>query len=109
MVNSWDPVIGTDEYNLTLRKAEKIAAEKGFQLNADGERVQKVIGLMAMNYTETGSCYCPCKQSHPLDTEKDVICPCPELQEEVETDGHCFCKLFYKWHQSYFRRHIPVV
>ena len=26
---------------------------------------------------EFGKYYCPCKQSHPPDPEKDVLCPCP--------------------------------
>ena len=95
MSNSWDPVVGTDEYNAVLMRAEILAQENGYHLNPDEERVQKVIGLMTMNYTSADDYYCPCKQTHPLDTENDVTCPCPEMASEVEKDGCCFCKLFF--------------
>ncbi len=96
MANSWDPVVGTDEYNSVLRRVLDLAAKSGSHLNPDEERVQKVVGLMTMNHTETGDYYCPCKQSHPLDTEKDVVCPCPDMEQELDRDGYCFCKLFYR-------------
>lgn len=84
------------EYETVLRRVEGIAANKGFILNPDGERVQKVVGLMTVNLVKAGNYFCPCKQSHPLDTTKDLCCPCPTWEEEIQKDGHCFCKLFYR-------------
>jgi ferredoxin-thioredoxin reductase catalytic subunit len=95
MANSWDPVIGTAEYDTTLRRARDLADESGWILNPDVERLQKVVGLMTMNHNETGRYFCPCKQSHPLDTARDVTCPCQDLSAEMQADGHCFCRLFY--------------
>jgi len=95
MSNPWDDVVGTDKYTKNLRRIQILAAEKGYILNPDEERVKKVVGLMTMNYTSHAEYYCPCKQSHPLDPDKDVICPCPELEREITKDAHCFCKLFY--------------
>ncbi len=83
------------EYEANLRRVKGVAGEKGYALNADEERVKKVVGLMTRNYLEFGKYYCPCKQSHPLEPEKDVLCPCAELEEEVAKDGHCYCRLFY--------------
>ena len=96
MSNSWDHIVNTEEYNKTLDRAIKIAEETGIEINADTERVQKVIGLMTMNYLSEGNYFCPCKQSHPLDNEKDVLCPCPEIKQEINKDGMCFCKLFFR-------------
>jgi len=96
MANSWDHAIGTVEYKETLKRAGELAADRNYRLNPDIERVQKVVGLMTMNFNSTGRYYCPCKQSHPLNTEKDVTCPCPELESEVAEDGCCGCRLFYK-------------
>ncbi len=96
MANSWDSVVGTKEYNDTLNRSRVIAEKTESTLNPDEERVQKVIGLMTMNYTVTGDYYCPCKQSHPLDAEKDVVCPCPEIKQEIDAAGMCSCKLFFK-------------
>jgi ferredoxin-thioredoxin reductase catalytic subunit len=96
MSNPWDDVIGTEAYNKKLARVHALAAEKGFRVNPDTERVRKVVGLMTMNYTAHTSYFCPCKQSHPLDPHKDVTCPCPELEAEITKDGNCFCRLFYK-------------
>ncbi len=83
-------------YKENYQRLEKIAREKGYVFNSDKERVNKVISLMTNNYKEFGKYYCPCKQHHPLDPEKDTLCPCPELDEEVARDGNCYCRLFYK-------------
>ncbi len=96
MANSWDNVIGTDEYNRNLDRIKKIAESQEVILNPDDQRLKKVVGLMTMNFNEFGKYYCPCKQSHPLDPDKDLLCPCSELKNEVTKDGHCFCKLFFK-------------
>lgn len=95
MSNIWDSVVGTEPYRTVLERAEAIAADYGWRLNPDRERVEKVIGLMTMNLAAAGDYYCPCKQSHPLDPERDVVCPCPEFEEEVDVDGNCFCQLFF--------------
>jgi ferredoxin-thioredoxin reductase catalytic chain len=96
MSNPWDDVIGTDKYNENNKRVEELAVSHGFRLNPDKERVKKVLGLMTMNFNEFGKYYCPCKQSHPLDPDKDVLCPCSGINDEVTKDGHCFCKLFYR-------------
>ena len=96
MSNPWDNVIGTDEYNFNYKRIDELTHSGNYKLNPDNERVEKVIGLMTMNFNEFGKYYCPCKQSHPLDPNKDVLCPCPQLADEVEKDGNCFCKLFFR-------------
>ncbi|MGB7054476.1 MAG: ferredoxin-thioredoxin reductase catalytic domain-containing protein [bacterium] len=96
MANKWDPIVGTKAYNDNFTRITKIAQENGYILNPDQKRLQKVVGLMTINNDEFGKYYCPCKQSHPLDPEKDVLCPCPPLAGEVKKDGCCFCKLFYQ-------------
>jgi ferredoxin-thioredoxin reductase catalytic subunit len=96
MSNSWDDVVGTDAYTKNLVRVKDIAAKKGYILNPDEERIKKVVGLMTMNHNSHAKYYCPCKQSHPLDPQKDITCPCPEMDTEIAKDGNCFCKLFYK-------------
>ena len=84
------------EYEDALSRARAMADENGYVLNPDGERVEKVVGLMTENHVSAGKYYCPCKQSHPLNPETDVVCPCPQWREEIAADGHCFCRLFYR-------------
>ena len=96
MSNSWDRTVGTVPYKDNLARIQDLAQKNGFILNPDEERIKKVVGLMTMNYDSHNDYYCPCKQSHPLDPEKDVTCPCTEWQDEIQKDGYCFCKLFYR-------------
>ncbi len=96
MTNPWDSTVGTALYNETLTRTCEIADKAEYILNPDLERVKKVVGLMTMNLISGGDYYCPCKQSHPLNTEKDVLCPCPEIKQEISADGMCFCKLFFR-------------
>jgi ferredoxin-thioredoxin reductase catalytic subunit len=96
MGNPWDNIVGTKEYEETYQRIAKIAEEKRYAINSDEERVKKVLGLMTGNHGEFGEYYCPCKQSRPLDPNKDIICPCPQLDDEIKKDGNCFCRLFFK-------------
>lgn len=96
MANSWDNTVDTPEYHRNLARIKEIAAQRGYLLNPDEERIRKVVGLMTINNSEFGKYFCPCKQSHPLDPGKDVLCPCPEMAGEIAKDGHCFCKLFFR-------------
>lgn len=82
-------------YQLNKQRLANIAGKKGYVFNPDGMRVRKVIRLMTANHIEYGKYYCPCKQSHPLDPRRDVLCPCPSLAAEIKKKGRCFCRLFY--------------
>ena len=93
-MNKW--TTHTAEYEDTLQRVSVIAEKSGYILNPNGERVKKVVGLMTENFVQTGKYFCPCKQSHPLNPEVDVLCPCPTWKEEIKEVGHCFCDLFYQ-------------
>jgi len=83
------------EYESLLDDLRQTAERNGYILNPDSERVAKVVGLMTENLVAAGRRFCPCKQTHPLDRDKDVTCPCPAWKAEIDRDGHCFCRLFY--------------
>jgi len=83
-------------YRANRTRLQEFADRKGYALNADAERLNKVIGLMTRNLAEFGKYYYPCKQSHPLDPGRDTLCPCPEAAREIAEEGHCSCRLFFK-------------
>jgi ferredoxin-thioredoxin reductase catalytic subunit len=95
------------EYGTLLKRMVRLAAQSGYTLNTDKERIAKVVGLMTNNLVAAGKPYCPCKQSHPLDPHNDVVCPCLEWREEISKDGHCFCRLFYGKSASEKMRRSP--
>lgn len=93
-MNQW--TTHNEEYKALLKSMEKVAIDHDYCLNSDADRRAKVLGLMTENLVATGKPYCPCKQSHPLNPEKDVLCPCPDYSSEISKDGHCLCRLFFK-------------
>ncbi len=83
-------------YDENYARLKKVADENGLVFNPDEARVQKVIGLMSDNYDAVAEYVCPCKQTQkPPVKGKDILCPCPDMLQEIEKDGHCFCQLFY--------------
>ncbi len=85
-----------DEYRGLLSMMRDRAARYGLVVNPDTSRVEKVVGLMTENLVSTGRPFCPCKQGHPLDPSADPVCPCREWLDEIERDGHCSCRLFFR-------------
>ena len=82
-------------YKRNYVRLRKFAEKKELILNPNIDWVEQVIRLMANNYLEFGKYYCPCKQHHPVEPDKDPVCPCAEVDDEVKKDGHCHCRLFY--------------
>jgi len=86
----------TDRDRANIERAGQVGEGPGYVLNPDIERTLKVSNLLARNFAELGKYYCPCKQSHPLDPAKDVLCPCPTLKGEVDKEGHCYGRLYFR-------------
>jgi len=85
------------EYKRNLERIQRIAEAKGLVLNSDNGRVEKVVGLMTENFEAVGEFICPCKQKNrPPIKGADILCPCPEMDGEIEKEGHCYCMLFFK-------------
>lgn len=85
-----------DHLNKNKVRVEKIARTKGYVLNPNKHWVAEILALMTNNHREYGKYICPCKQQFPPDPDSDVLCPCPTLEQEVEEDGFCHCRLFFK-------------
>jgi len=83
-------------YKENFERLKRIAEKKEYVFNPNKDWVGQVITLMCNNFEEFGKYFCPCKQHHPVEPETDVICPCPSLDDEIERDGHCHCRLFLK-------------
>lgn len=87
----------SDTLDRNMKRLKALAADHGLVLNPDGKRVDKVAGLMAKNFDLVGEWVCPCKQTRrPPEKGADQLCPCDEWLEEIERDGHCCCRVFYR-------------
>ena len=91
-MNQWTDKL--EDYNKLRAMMTQIAEKNDLQLNPDAKRTEKVLSLMTNNLAKTGLRICPCKQSHPINPEADVVCPCPTWKDEITESGSCHCKLF---------------
>ena len=82
-------------FQIPLDNSRKIAERFGYELNPDQSQLNQLIQHLTDNKANYGKYYCPCKQSYPVNPEKDPVCPCPDFREEIEKQGHCECHLFY--------------
>ena len=81
----------------TLEIAEKIAEKKGWKVNPDKSYAQMIIDGLNKNKEQKGKYYCPCKvTTDNPEVDKEIICPCKDSQAEIDKDGHCHCRLFFK-------------
>ena len=80
-----------------LQDSKRYADEKRFSLNPDEKILKAVISGLARNTKEKGKPYCPCR-ALTGNKEEDLknVCPCAYHLEEIERDGHCKCRLFFK-------------
>lgn len=75
----------------------RYAAENGWVLNPDLRVLDIVIRGLARNCKKFGRPYCPCRiRSGNPEKDQDIVCPCVYHRDEVATDGHCHCSLFFQ-------------
>ena len=80
-----------------IKDYEAYAQKEGFRLNPDRRIVEGIIKGLLRNEEKYGARYCPCRRvSGNQEEDQPKICPCQWHKEEIERDGHCFCRLFYK-------------
>jgi len=80
-----------------IKSYQTYAEEQGFKLNPDKEAVERLIKGILENEKKYGARYCPCRRvTGDPEQDKAKICPCRWHKEEIEKDGHCFCRLFVK-------------
>jgi ferredoxin-thioredoxin reductase catalytic chain len=75
-------------------KIRRYAAKSPYRLNPDAQIVDYVIEGLARNQIKYGSAYCTCKIRQGNETDKNIICPCLSLDEEIAQNGMCGCALF---------------
>ncbi|MEK7540963.1 MAG: thioredoxin [Patescibacteria group bacterium] len=75
----------------------KYAEENGFKLNPDKKTVERVIKGLLENEKKYGEKYCPCRRvTGDKEEDSKKICPCFWHKDEINKDGHCFCRLYVK-------------
>lgn len=77
--------------------AEKYAKDNGWLLNPDERQLSAVLKGLARNKLKFKEQYCPCRiRSGDPEKDKEIICPCIYHEDEIESEGNCHCRFFFK-------------
>ncbi|MBN2067946.1 MAG: ferredoxin:thioredoxin reductase [Candidatus Diapherotrites archaeon] len=80
-----------------LAESADHAEKEGFALNSDGQIVAVLMKSLARNQREKGKRYCPCRVvTGNKKEDAKIVCPCAFHKDEVEKDGFCRCRLFFR-------------
>lgn len=81
-----------DELYQTLKR---FAEKKGITLNPDETFAKSLIEGFLVNEDRVGYRACPCRLAvGDKDWDRDIICPCTYMMDDVEEFGTCFCSLY---------------
>jgi ferredoxin-thioredoxin reductase catalytic subunit/glutaredoxin len=84
--SSVDTLNNADELMEYYNTVKLFSEYRGYYLNPDEKYVLTVLNAQ-LKRQENGIKYCPCKLGN-------VPCPCPTVEHEIKTYGHCFCGLY---------------
>ncbi len=80
-----------------LAWSDAYARENGWVLNPDPDVLAAVTRGLARNEQRFGARYCPCRlRSGDKEKDRAIICPCVYHRDEIETEGNCHCRLYYR-------------
>ncbi len=80
-----------------VEEYKRYAKENRFSLNPSKKIVEGVITGLFENEKRHGEKYCPCRMvTGKKEEDKKIICPCIYHKKEIETQGHCHCRLFFR-------------
>jgi len=78
-------------------RVKEYAKEKDYVLNVDEKQLSAVLRGLARNKERFGAAYCPCRlRSGDHEKDRIIICPCLYHEKEIEEQGACHCRLFFK-------------
>jgi ferredoxin-thioredoxin reductase catalytic chain len=74
---------------------KRFAEKKGITLNPDEEFAKSLIEGFLKKAEMEGYRACPCRLTvGDKEWDRDIICPCDYMMEDVEEFGACFCSLY---------------
>ncbi|MDR2426657.1 MAG: hypothetical protein LBD46_05710 [Endomicrobium sp.] len=71
------------------------AAKRGRYLNRDEIFVKELVDGLYANLQRYGYASCPCRlAAQNYEFDKDILCPCIYMKDDVDKYGMCFCCLY---------------
>jgi ferredoxin-thioredoxin reductase catalytic chain len=86
-----------EEEKKTIEFVKLYSEKSGYKLNPSQEEVDLIVKGLTNNKIKYGFRYCPCRiLEHDKIKDQPKICPCKWHKDEIEQDGHCHCRLYFK-------------
>jgi ferredoxin-thioredoxin reductase catalytic subunit len=60
------------------------------------KQANAVINSLEERKKKYGEYFCPCRVVKVGQSNRDIICPCIYVHDDIKKTGHCHCKLFEK-------------
>jgi ferredoxin-thioredoxin reductase catalytic subunit len=80
-----------------LKYIKAIADKKHVVLNNDQKVVSTVVRGLVRNKEKYGKALCPCRvRTGDDEIDRFIECPCSDMEKEVNTNGFCKCRLYFK-------------
>ena len=77
-------------------RLEEYVESSPYILNPNPDMVSFTIEGLARNELKYGFAYCTCKLRVGVEADKNIICPCASIGEEIAQWGQCDCGLFVR-------------
>ncbi len=91
-----DPALLEETKQRLRARLERYALSSPYALNPKPHMVLFAIEGLARNEIKHGLPYCVCKVRTGTERDKQIICPCATISEEIEQWGQCDCGLFVR-------------
>ncbi len=78
-----------------IAKIRKDIKGKGYYLNPNEEDLHTIIDGLLTNQENLGYLCCPCRApADDKEKDRDIICPCVYMYQDVSEHGSCYCALY---------------
>ena len=85
----------SEEISQFIDKIRSDIKGKGYFLNPNEEDLGMVIEGLLFNNETLGYLCCPCRApAGDVEKDKDIVCPCDYMYEDVAEHGSCYCALY---------------
>ena len=90
-------MISEEKINKLIEEYKKYAESNGLKLFNNEIVVRRIIKQILIKEAIYGKRYCPCRMiTESMKDNKENICPCSFMKDEIEKNGRCHCGLFIK-------------
>jgi len=78
-----------------FERLQEFSNKRGLFLNPDTVFTKKLVKSLLANQKRYGYWACPCRLASGIrEEDRDIVCPCDYMEQDLEEFGACFCALY---------------